>query len=710
MPKLFQHENLTIFKQHGFVPVGELSDGKHVHGNCIFCGSYSQKLKTFKNSFYVNVDIKAWDCKICSLEGGYQTFLNELYKFGIQNFTEERVKVLSENRQIPKKILRSHGVGYNPVIDKYYVPVFNLSHQIIDLKIFDIKAKEKFRYVSSSGAKKSLYFGKNVPDLQKKIYYLVEGEWDRMVFKSVIDELKIKAEVFGLPGALSMCMGWIDYFREKDVIVILDNDFDREVNGRLIEGAGKKGCKKIYGLLNGNCKSIKFLHWEESGKLGNGYDIRDLYIDNKKDSKKIIEFINKHLYDYPQGFEEKELEIIRKENSKLPIIYAGKGCTIGKVYEVFNKYLKMENNDLIDIVTSTIIANRMPGSPVWLFLVGASGSGKSEVSMSLSGLSFVESISSLSNHVLISGMNYRNHHDPSLIPKLNGRVLNIKDFTTIIGMDKTSQSGIVTTLRDAFDGHCAKPFGNGRMVRYESKFGIIAGVTQVIDHFSENLSSLGERFIRYEIKIEKSIAGEQAVLLKVMNNLFGEIKEKMKLELKEIMSEFLNYPFVLTFFPEEEARIKVATIAQLTGLLRGSVLRDGRTGDIIYKPMIESPTRLTEQFLKLFIALHVIHGENTTNLKYLDILRDVSLSTMSANYRDIINVIINEEKDISFEDIQKKIGLPSPTVRKNMDNLVILGALDKIQLDKVNNFGARYKYKLSNRLRILNQKSGVFTK
>ena len=68
-------------------------------------------------------------------------------------------------------------------------------------------------------------------------------------------------------------------------------------------------------------------------------------------------------------------------------------------------------------------------------------------------------------------------NDPSLIPKLDGKVLVIKDFTVILKERHEIASAILSQLRDAFDGSIRKAFGTGKDKKYNAKFGVIAAVT-----------------------------------------------------------------------------------------------------------------------------------------------------------------------------------------------------------------------------------------
>ena len=50
-----------------------------------------------------------------------------------------------------------------------------------------------------------------------------------------------------------------------------------------------------------------------------------------------------------------------------------------QVKEPFERWLSLPSYDVVEVVASTVLANRLPGEPLWLALVGPSSSGKTEV-------------------------------------------------------------------------------------------------------------------------------------------------------------------------------------------------------------------------------------------------------------------------------------------------------------------------------------------
>lgn len=175
--------------------------------------------------------------------------------------------------------------------------------------------------------------------------------------------------------------------------------------------------------------------------------------------------------------------------------------------------LSLDDQLLPDYLISILVSNLTPAldEPVWGHIIGPPSTSKTE-----SLRPFMEStdcvfVSSMTENALLSGYTTDDGEDPSLILKLNHKILIWKDLTTLINDNPQKVSKILGDLRDAYDGTCAKPSGKCGLRTYVSKFGVLAAVTNSIDAFSEDNQQLGERFVsfrtyRYATTAEQDIA------------------------------------------------------------------------------------------------------------------------------------------------------------------------------------------------------------
>ena len=82
-----------------------------------------------------------------------------------------------------------------------------------------------------------------------------------------------------------------------------------------------------------------------------------------------------------------------------------------------------------------------------------------------------------------------------MLHEVDGRILALKDFTTVLQMRRDQRGEVLAQLREAYDGRFNKAWGTGRRLRWKGRLGFIAGVTGVIDRHHEVMGTLGQRFV-----------------------------------------------------------------------------------------------------------------------------------------------------------------------------------------------------------------------
>lgn len=663
----FEHENLKVFKQHGFKPQGE-SGKTQVLGRCPFCSR--------DKHFYINVDTKAWDCKACGKEGGYQKFLKQQASWWFeQGMSFQKKKGLAVKRGLSTKTLKLHRIGFNPLTNAYIIPIFaEVGDNLSNLRIY-----KNGRLHNSAGSKASLYGLKSYSD--PKTIWLVEGEWDAMTMHEILRKEKVEREaVIAVPGANTFKPDWVHIFKDKRVHVIFDNDYDKEdKNGTLRIGAGKLGMNKIHQMLEGIARKIDFVHWPE--KYDDGFDLNDFYAKKKKgNSKRALLGLKALLYPEPPPIPKSEEEEEEEERAKL----TGSGVQISELYSTFSKYLKLTTMEPIDVTFGTIIANRYKADPVWLLLTGPSGCAKSDIIMSISESPLIYPISTLTTKTLISGSPGVGGSDPSLIPKLNGKILAIKDLTELLEGYEKDCDVIFGQLRNAFDGQAQKPFGTGVYRVYKSKFGVIAGVTEAIEHYLRKHASLGTRFILYKMEMPSSIIGERTIVERAQGNSQDDIKEEMKGALAEVSERCLNHDFGQPSRLPPEIAHKIVLAGQWLSRMRGHVERDKYTRAQLYFPRREVPTRVVNQLTTMLMGITQLKRKKQADMEDYNTIKNIFVSSAPDRREKILRKIWYKDPDKVYTDdeIREMVKLPEATAKICADDLGVLGIFKKKQLSK----------------------------
>ncbi len=110
------------------------------------------------------------------------------------------------------------------------------------------------------------------------------------ILKPLAASTAIKSNgVIAVPGATSFAVEWLEYFAQRDVKVVFDNDYPRQIDTRTIQ-PGWDGEQRIIRLASENthsARSISTMVWGNGDadaktfqahdpELADGYDVRDL--------------------------------------------------------------------------------------------------------------------------------------------------------------------------------------------------------------------------------------------------------------------------------------------------------------------------------------------------------------------------------------------------------------------------------------------------
>ncbi len=273
-------------------------------------------------------------------------------------------------------------------------------------------------------------------------------------------------------------------------------------------------------------------------------------------------------------------------------------------------------------------------------------------------------------------------------------------------MHYTARDEIFGVLRDAYDGKTEKIFGTGIKRSYESKFGILAGVTPKIESFSIMHQSLGERFLKFRIcGSSEDNESETEKIRKALANINHE--HEMKNELKKTALKVLNKPLPSSL-PKIKDKIKeqVIYLAQFCAALRGVVERDRFTQNVIYKPTTEVGTRLGKQLMKLGIGIAMYLDSNRVGSDEYNLIKQVALDTCPDKIEEIVRQIWmgckHSDDSLKSSDISKRTRLPQATCFRTLQDLELLRIVDRI------GSGTKYEWKLTTRLRHLIEKGKLY--
>jgi hypothetical protein len=369
----------------------------------------------------------------------------------------------------------------------------------------------------------------------------------------------------------------------------------------------------------------------------------------------------------PQELEDKKKAAERQaELSKLePIDFV----TLRKI---INEWMLVADDGIVKLLPAILVANRLKRDPIWVFLIGPSGGGKTEFLNALFDIPDIYPISTLTPSTFLSGMPGR--ADTSLLPIISGKVLAFLDWTNLLSMNKDARNEILGQLRDIYGGHMKKIFGTGKIAEWRGKIGIMACTTSVIDFQQQANAALGERFIHYRIAMPE----RKEVARRALNN--GEHQDEMRIKLRNAFYAFMKGVQI----PEEiptlatEYQDEIIKIANFSTMARSGVIRDfGPKREVMFVPATEMPTRIVQQ-LNTLAASFVIINKGEFLEEDMEVIYKIALDSIPQTNRMVMLEMARRAERTTAE-IATSLGYPTAPIRMYLENLALLGVCRRIR-------------------------------
>ena len=346
--------------------------------------------------------------------------------------------------------------------------------------------------------------------------------------------------------------------------------------------------------------------------------------------------------------------------------------SLDDVLKVFREWLHLPDPGVVEVTLGAVAANRMQGDPVWLGLIGPPGSGKTETIGALSRLPDIHHAATLTEASLLSGTPKKDAGDAKggLLRSVGDfGILLVKDFTSVLAMNRDSRSQVLAALREIYDGSWTRHVGTdgGRTLSWSGKVGLIAGCTPAIDSHHAVVSSMGERMALFRLPPTDDDAQAERALEHV------DSAPRMRAELAEVVESLFAGiegwhlpPRALT----SSERTRLIDLASLAVRCRSAVERDTYSREIQLVPEHEAPGRLVIVLARLLAGLELVGVDHPEAWRALT---TVALSSMPAVRRMVLERLVEAEHARTTTSLATEVGYPTQTVRRTLEDLACHG-------------------------------------
>ena len=359
-----------------------------------------------------------------------------------------------------------------------------------------------------------------------------------------------------------------------------------------------------------------------------------------------------------------------------------------KLTEEFSKHLKLDDTKLMMLHTTlaTMLSRQMEGTPIWIIFVGASGDGKSEITISLDDKINTFMIHEITSNTLVSGFQKfkkvgRTHVKVNcdLAPQLDNKVVLIPDMAQILKLHPNEKAKVWAQLRELYDGRASKKTGNmEEQKRYDNlRITLIACSTPAIDSQILIHQDLGTRELIFRTDYdEMDKKDNQGLMNKVWDNEGHE--DLMRTSLKYAVSEFLKDRKIKKIDISSEVKEELESCVEVLRHLRATAEIDSFSGELISLVYPEQPTRALKQLKRIFIALKSLDNNYPDELA-LQIIRHIVKSSCSFNRWLVLSGLTSfNGLEVSVNDLAQKIKLGTKTIYRELNILWNLRLIDRI--------------------------------
>lgn len=363
---------------------------------------------------------------------------------------------------------------------------------------------------------------------------------------------------------------------------------------------------------------------------------------------------------------------------------------IQEINDLYRDTFYIEDTAVLSLVAAIIIGSKLKNPAVWLYLVGPSSGGKSELITAFSKVPFVTQISDLTPNTFLSGF-ASNKKEASLLKQLGlNFVVVMKDFTTILSKSQESQEAIIAQMREIYDGHMTKYTGTGQVLEWgpEGKGTFVMASTEAIYSVQEKFSDMGTRAINYVLLPQD----RKATTKRALKNA-GTLERKRE-EIQTKMAEFVedminNLPAVLPDLPED-IEDEIIEVADFASTCRSVVKRDYR-GEKSLALSAEMPMRMAKQLLAIGQQLTYVYGGELPQ-EARDVIFKTGFDSIPKQRRIILEVLCQYDR-VNVAGVADLINYNPARSREWIEDLNMFGVTKRVKSGRKEYWELRPQYK-----------------
>ena len=209
---------------------------------------------------------------------------------------------------------------------------------------------------------------------------------------------------------------------------------------------------------------------------------------------------------------------------------------------VISKWLYHKDDNIVDVVLATVASVYHTGDPLWVMIIGAPSSGKTEIMRGFDKHQDCYFIDRVTPATFVTGFTKAKGILERMGP--DPKTFVVQDFSTILSKPPYDRMEIMDTLRQMYNGSYYNEWGNGKRFAWKGKVSMIAGCTPDIEASNHSMSELGERFMYYRVESDDDDTRNQMMQkARDMEGLEKKAREEISIALHGVMASIKKMSF-----------------------------------------------------------------------------------------------------------------------------------------------------------------------
>lgn len=351
-----------------------------------------------------------------------------------------------------------------------------------------------------------------------------------------------------------------------------------------------------------------------------------------------------------------------------------------KVIEVYKKWFCLQDTNAIDLCLAVALTRKSNLNPLWLILIAASGSGKSELIKPFedkNNPSTTEVMSKITPNTFLSGVSKAkiDYMDFAETLSNNPKLFLTYDFAQFVKMDSHDKAQVWAQMRDLYDGFIERKAALGVSKKVtDIRINWLICTTPIIDSELIVHQELGTRELIFRFD------EEELNVVDLMERVWDNSKQiqDMRKELAFFVRGFIEKKesdgIIVDIKIEKETKQELMNVAKMIAVLRAATESDSYSGELTNFVYQEKPTRVLLQLKTLFIGLKNIDIDYSDE-KALKIVQKVALSSINpVRLRIIIDLLAAGR--LTTTEIQKRLSVGYKTIVTQLYSAKQLGLVD----------------------------------